>query len=63
MALRVEIDRGLLIAALEKELASQKRLKNTTKQPQFIPIIEKDIQSFQMAIGSVAEIAETPPKK
>lgn len=58
MALRVEIDKGLLVAALEKELASQKRLKNTTKQPQFIPIIEKDIAAFQMAIGSIAEIPE-----
>lgn len=58
MALKVNIDRGLLMAALEKELASQKRLKNTTKQPQFIPIIEKDIAAFQLAIGSIEDIPE-----
>lgn len=58
MALKVNIDRGALVAALEKELASQKRLKNTTKQPQFIPIIEKDIAALQLAIGSVEEIPE-----
>lgn len=56
MALRVEIDRALLVAALEKELASQKRLKNTTKQMAFVPIIEKDIAAFQLAIGSIEEI-------
>lgn len=61
MALRVDIDQGLLVAALEKELASQKRMKNTTKQPQFIPIIEKDIAAFQKALGSITELPE--PKK
>lgn len=60
MALKVELARELLVAALEKELASQKRLKNTTKQPQFIPIIEKDIAAFQLAIGSISEIVEPP---
>lgn len=58
MALKVTLDRGLLVAALEKELASQKRLFNTTKQPQFKPIIEKDIAAFQLAIGSIEEIPE-----
>lgn len=56
MAWRVDLDKGLLIAALEKELASQRRLKNTTKQPAFVPIIEKDIAAFQTAIGSITEI-------
>lgn len=58
MALKVNIDKGLLLAALEKELASQKRLRNTTKQPAFLPIIEKDIAAFQLAIGSIEEIPE-----
>lgn len=58
MALKVNIDKGLLLSALEKELASQKRLRNTTKQPAFVPIIEKDIAAFQLAIGSIEEIPE-----
>lgn len=62
MALRVQLDKGLLMAALEKELASQKRLKNTTKQLQFIPIIERDIAAFQLAIGSIEEIPDKPGK-
>lgn len=56
MALSVELDEANLRMALEKELSSQKRLKNTTKQPQFVPIIEKDIAAFQKALGSIAEI-------
>lgn len=56
MPCRVDLDKGLLVAALEKELASQKRLKNTTKQMAFVPIIEKDIAAFQLAIGSITEI-------
>lgn len=56
MPLKVEIDRALLVSALEKELASQKRLHNTTKQPAFKPIIEKDIAAFQQALGSITEI-------
>lgn len=56
MALRVELDKAMLLMALEKELASQKRLKNTTKQPQFIPIIEGDIAKLQTAIGGITEI-------
>lgn len=56
MALRIEIDKGLLLAALEKELASQKRLKNTTKQPAFVPIIEKDINAFMAGIASIQEV-------
>lgn len=58
MILKLEIDRLMLVAALEKELASQKRMRNTTKQPQFIPIIEKDIAMLQTAIGSISEIPE-----
>lgn len=56
MAVRVELDRALLLTALEKELASHKRLKNTTKQMAFVPIIEKDIAAFMHAIGNLTEI-------
>lgn len=56
MAFRIDLDRGLLLAALEKELASQKRLKNTTKEPQFVPIIDGTIAKFNTAIGSITEI-------
>lgn len=56
MAFRVDLDKQMLITALEKELASQKRLANTTKQPAFIPIIEKDIAALQAAIGGITEI-------
>lgn len=56
MALRVELERGQLVAALEKELSSHRRLHNNTKQPAFKPIIEKDIEAFQRALGSITEV-------
>lgn len=56
MAYRVDMDKALLMVALEKELASQKRLKNTTKQPAFVPIIEKDIAEFQRGLSSITEV-------
>lgn len=56
MAYRVDCDKSLLMTALEKELASQKRLKNTTKQPAFVPIIEKDIAEYQKALSSITEV-------
>ena len=53
--IKLDISEAALRNALEKELSSQKRLKNTTKQPAFVPIIEKDIAEFQKALGSIAE--------
>lgn len=55
MAVYLEIDVGLLRTALEKELASQKRLKNTTKQPEFIPIVEGVINKYMHGIASIRE--------
>lgn len=57
--IKLDIDAGILRNALEKELASQKRLANTTKQKAFVPIIEKDIAELQKGLGS---ITETPGK-
>ena len=51
--MKLEISEQMLRNALEKELASQKRLKNTTKQMAFVPIIEKDIAELQKALGSI----------
>lgn len=56
MPLLVDLDRGLLQVALERELASQRRLKNTTKQPEFVPIVEGVINKYMVAIGSIKEI-------
>lgn len=56
MALKVDIDRGLLLVALEKELASQKRLHNTTKQPEFKPIVEKVINAYMHGIASITDV-------
>lgn len=56
MALKIDIDRGLLQVALEKELASQKRLKNTTKQPEFVPIVEKVINGYMHGLASIVEV-------
>ena len=53
--IKLDVSEGALRNALEKELASQKRLKNTTKQPAFVPIIEKDIAELQKALGSIQE--------
>ena len=55
MAVRIEIEPTILKNALEKELASQKRLANTTKQKAFVPIIEKDIAELQKGLGSITE--------
>lgn len=52
---KLDIDAGILRNALEKELASQKRLANTTKQKAFVPIIEKDIAELQKGLGSIQE--------
>lgn len=52
----LDIDAGILKNALEKELASQKRLANTTKQKAFVPIIEKDIAELQKGLGSIQEV-------
>lgn len=54
--LKLEISEQVLRTCLEKELASQKRLRNTTKQPAFVPIIEKDIAELQKALGSIVAV-------
>lgn len=53
MPLKIDVDETILRNALEKELASQKRLANNTKQKAFVPIIEKDIAALQKALGSI----------
>lgn len=53
MPLKIDCDETILRNALEKELASQKRLANNTKQKAFVPIIEKDIATLQKALGSI----------
>lgn len=55
---KLDIDAGILRNALEKELASQKRLANTTKQKAFVPIIEKDIAELQKGLGSIVEVTK-----
>lgn len=59
MALKVELDRHLLLQALEWQLASSKRAKNTTKEPQFVPIIEATINKWMVAIASVEDLNKT----
>lgn len=56
MAVKVDLNADTMRVALEAYLASMKRAKNTTKQPAFIPIIEKDIAALQAALGSIEEI-------
>jgi len=56
MPLKIDIDETVLRNALEKELASQKRLANTTKQKAFVPIIEKDIAAIQKGLGSIEQV-------
>lgn len=58
MALRLEIEKVTLVLALEAAIKAQQRIKTTTKQPQFIPIVEKEIQLLQHAINSITEIKE-----
>lgn len=56
MAVKCELNAETLRVALEAYLASQRRMLNTTKQPAFKPIIEKDIAALQLAIGTIEEI-------
>lgn len=59
MAVKIELDTDTTRAALEAYLASQKRALNTTKQPAFKPIYEKDIGRLQIALGSITELPDT----
>jgi hypothetical protein len=56
MAVRVELPMETTRTVLDVYLASLKRAYNTTKQPAFKPIIEKDIQNVQHALGALNEI-------
>lgn len=55
MAYRVDLDKGLLVQALELAYASQKRALNTAKNPAFRPIIEKDLTAYHNAINTITE--------
>lgn len=58
MALKIEIDKVTLVQALEAAVKAQNRIKTTTKQPQFIPIVEAEIHKLNAAIASIAEIKD-----
>jgi len=55
MAVKVEARKELVTQALEQLAASLKRQKNTSKNPLFLPIIEKDLAEVNNAITSIAE--------
>lgn len=55
MAYRVDLDKGLLVQALELAYASQKRAMNTAKNPAFKPIIEKDLTAYHNALNTITE--------
>lgn len=56
MATRVELHMEQVRVALEQSLASNKRALNTSKNPAFRPIYEKDIAALQTAINTLSEV-------
>lgn len=63
MAFRVDIDREMLLEALNFQLSSKKRAFNTAKQQVFKPIYEKQVTDLMVAIASIEEIKELPKAK
>lgn len=55
MATRVDLTTEQTRAALEQYVASVKRGMNTTKNPAFKPIYEKDMATYQNAINTLTE--------
>lgn len=56
MALRIELNRAVLEAALEQRIASLKRAKNTNKNPDFQVLYDKDLRELQHATNTITEI-------
>lgn len=63
MAFKVDLDREMLMEALQFQLASKKRAFNTAKQQVFKPIYEKQVADLMLAIASVEEIKDPPKAK
>lgn len=61
MAFKVDLDKALLLEALNFQLSSKKRAANTAKQPIFVPIYEKQAADLMRAIATLEEIAMDPP--
>lgn len=55
MALKIDLDKALLVQAIEAAIKAQQRVKNTTKQPEFIPIVEGVIHKYNAGLASIAE--------
>lgn len=60
MAFKVELDRELLMEALNFQLSSKKRAFNTAKQKEFLPIYEKQQAALMHAIANLVEIPDKP---
>lgn len=58
MPLKIDLDKGLLMQALEAAVKAQVRIKNTTKEPQFIPIVEATIEKLNVGMRSISEFKE-----
>lgn len=56
MALRIEIQKQVLISAVEQAIASLKRSKAKQYNPAIAEFIEKDIGTLETAIRSITEI-------
>lgn len=55
MPLKIEIDKAILTAALEKEIASLKRANTNERNPLMKEIRDKDIAAVQNAINTISE--------
>lgn len=56
MAIRVDIDRDRLTACIDLQIASLKRAITTAKNPQFKPLLEKDISDLTVARNTISEV-------
>lgn len=65
MAWKVDLDRELLLEALNFQISSKKRAFNTAKQPVFKPIYEKQAADLMHAVANLVEIPDKPvePKR
>lgn len=56
MALKIEVDKTVLVEALEAKIAQHQRASNTAKNPKLRPIYEEDMKILRRAIESIETV-------
>lgn len=63
MATRVELPKEAVRTALEFALNSSRRGYNTSKNPQFKELYEREVQMWRTAMETVTELPDKPNNK